>query len=81
MSATPEGRILAADLASPDNARIRVAGLRRCLCGSPDCPQREAGVMLSIDDTTAMAVTPGAVRSIVEALQQASAFVWPEADT
>ncbi len=78
MSMTPEGRILAAELASPDNAHIRVAGLRACSCGRPDCSQREAGVTLSIDATTVMAMTPQAIESIVRALQQARAFVWPE---
>ncbi len=77
---TPEGELLAAELARPDDARIRVAGQRRCTCGRPDCPQKIDAVLLTIDDTTAMAMSPEAVRSILLALQQASTFVWPEAD-
>ncbi len=75
MSDTPEGRILAAELAA---ARIQIAGLRRCECGRPDCPLTIPGVMLTVDAVTVMATTPGAVEQILEALQTAAKFVWPE---
>ncbi len=75
MSATPEGRILAAELAT---ARLRVAGVRACSCGRPDCQLTACGVTLTVDGVTVMATTQTAVEQIVEALREASAFVWPE---
>ncbi len=79
MSMTPEGDIFRTALTDAHTtAHIRVAGLRACSCGRPDCPQREAGVTVSIDDTTAMAVSPQAIEAIIQALRQASAYVWPK---
>ncbi len=72
---TPEGELLAAELAT---ARLRVAGVRAFSCGRPDCPVTIPGVTLTVDAVTVMATTPGAVEQILEALQTAAKFVWPE---
>ncbi len=79
MSITPEGDVFRTALTDAHTtARLRVAGVRACSCGRPDCPQPKAGVMLSIDSVSAMAMTPEALRAVVEALQTAASFVWPE---
>ena len=83
---TPEGRSFAKDLSDYDAdllaiaRRVQISGVRQCKCGLPECDQQVPSVVFVIDDTVLMATSPGAVHTLINGLEQAAAWVWPEGE-